>query len=252
MDVAKTAAFSLGPEPAHAEASVLLLHGFTGSPWEVRPLGEALAARGFHVRAPRLPGHGTTPEDFANTHWREWERAADDALAAMPAGQVMVAGLSMGALLSVWLAGRHPERVAKLALMAPVWRLKSRQAQLLQATSFLPWGRFVGWVNKGPSDLADPEALADAPRLSRYPVERVLDLFTVQRHAREVVSKVKAPALLIHAEQDHVIDFRGVLELKASLPKSELVVLREGYHLLPRDKDRARVADEVCRFFASR
>ena len=63
VDASSTAPFRLEPgNQHHARAAVLLLHGFTGSPWEVRPLGESLAARGFHVLAPQLPGHGTTPE----------------------------------------------------------------------------------------------------------------------------------------------------------------------------------------------
>src|SRR5262249_50914792 len=50
----------------------LLVHGFTATPAEMRPLGEALAARGFPVRGVRLAGHGTSVEDLARTGWRDW------------------------------------------------------------------------------------------------------------------------------------------------------------------------------------
>ena len=122
MDEAKTASFTLGPPQGEAIAAVLLIHGFTGSPWEVRPLGEALAARGFHVQAIRLPGHGVDPEAMAWVTWRDWEHAAEEALKQLRGFQhVFVAGLSMGALLGMLLAARHPNRVSGLAMMAPVW-----------------------------------------------------------------------------------------------------------------------------------
>src|SRR5438045_2046546 len=46
---------------------VLLLHGFGGSPVEVQPLALSLADKGYTVDVPLLPGHGTTPRDFAAT-----------------------------------------------------------------------------------------------------------------------------------------------------------------------------------------
>src|SRR2546427_383316 len=98
MDGAATAPFRL--EPAGARSAVLLLHGFTGSPWEVRPLGESLAARGYCVLGPRLPGHGTDPEAMLYVTHLDWEREAESALASLKNfDRVFVAGLSMGALL---------------------------------------------------------------------------------------------------------------------------------------------------------
>src|SRR2546430_6543846 len=101
MDPEKTRPFELGPSDASADAC-LLLHGFTGSPWDMRPLGDALAARGFRVKGVRLPGHGGEPEAMAGVSARDWEEACEtalDSLASTP--RVFVAGLSMGALLAL-------------------------------------------------------------------------------------------------------------------------------------------------------
>ena len=57
----------------------LIIHGFTGCPQSMRPLAEAFAAAGFSVELPRLPGHGTTPEDMAKYQWRDWTAAVDAA-----------------------------------------------------------------------------------------------------------------------------------------------------------------------------
>lgn len=251
MDEAKTASFTLGPPRGEATVAVLLLHGFTGSPWEVRPLGESLAARGFHVHAIRLPGHGLGPEAMAWVTWRDWERAAEQALEQLQGfAHVFVAGLSMGALLGMLLAARHPDRVSGLALMAPVWKLRPLDGRVLRRLRWLPIADWTGlWVSKTTTDIEDDAARADAPILPRYPLARLYDLFTIQDHARAVVAQVRCPALVAAAEQDHVVDFQSVERLVRALPQARLLTLRRGFHILPRDNDRALLADAVAGFF---
>ncbi len=251
LDPARTAAFTLGPLAGEADAAVLLLHGFTGSPWEVRPLGESLADRGFHAHAPRLPGHGTTPEDLLWVGWRDWVEGAERALAALDAfPRVFVAGLSMGALLGLLLAARRPERVRGLALMAPAWRLRRLDGQLLRALRHVELsGLRMRWVGKETSDIEDPEVRAQAPVLARYPLARLFDLFTLQDVAQESLPLVRAPSLVVAAVNDHVASFAGAEALCARLPGARLVPLQRGFHILPRDRDRALLCAEVAEFF---
>src|SRR5689334_23628869 len=110
MDASETAPFRLDPPGGFPpRAAVLLLHGFTGSPWEVRPLGDSLAARGYHVYAPLLPGHGTTPEAMLYVTHLDWEREAERGLQALKGFEhVFVAGLSLGSLLALLVAARFP------------------------------------------------------------------------------------------------------------------------------------------------
>ncbi len=251
MDEVKTASFTLGPPVGEAVAAVLLIHGFTGSPWEVRPLGESLAARGFHVHAIRLPGHGVDPEAMAWVTWRDWEDAAEEALRALRGfPQVFVAGLSMGALLGMLLAARHPQRVSGLALMAPVWKLKPFDGRILRRLRWLPLAELTGlWVKKTTTDIEDAAARADAPILPRYPLARLYDLFTIQDRAREAIKRVRVPTLVAAALHDHVVKFQSVEELVGQLPQAQLLTLQRGFHILPRDNDRAQLADAVAGFF---
>src|SRR5437879_13696406 len=85
---------------------VLLLHGLTGMPSEMRPVARHLTSLGYAVETPLLPGHGGSHRDLLRTTWREWLNGAREALRRI-AGQtepVVVAGLSMAALLAVLLA----------------------------------------------------------------------------------------------------------------------------------------------------
>ena len=88
----------------------------------MRPVAEAFAAAGFAVELPRLPGHGTTVEDMLTTSWDDWSREAEAAYQriAARASKVVVAGLSMGGTLTVWLATRHPEIAGIVAINAAV------------------------------------------------------------------------------------------------------------------------------------
>jgi len=246
----KVAPFQLG----EGSDAVLLLHGFTGTPWDVRPLGDALAAKGYHVRAPLLPGHGLDPEAMTLVTWRDWEAAAESEFAALSGRRrVCVAGLSMGGLLALLLAERHPERVRALALLAPAVRFRGLTMKVLRASRRMPWVEWVRpWVNKTATDLSDPAGLHDAPMIPRFPSARLADLWRVQDHADAALSSVRAHVLICVAEHDHVVDPHAAAALSTRLSSAasvRVVELRRGFHILPRDVDGPRVAEEVGGFF---
>ncbi len=250
FDPALTASLSLGPPDA--KSAVLLLHGFTGSPCELAPLAEALAARGYAVRAPLLPGHGGVPEAMLWVGWRDWVAAAEKALGALEAQgfeRIAVGGLSMGALLALILASRHRTRVTKLVLMAPVMKLQAPAAAVLRMVRHRRIEPLrARWLVKVSSDIEDSVVRAQSPVLPRYPVTRLLDLFTLQDVAKLAVPLVKVPALIAAAVHDHVVVRKDIERLHRDLPGSKYVLLQRGFHILPRDTDRARLISEVCAF----
>ncbi len=250
MDLEKTAPFELG----RGEDACLLLHGFTGSPWDMRPLGEALAARGMYVRAIQLPGHGSTPEALLSVGHQDWVRAATQALLSLRGyRRTFVAGLSMGALLSLLLAAGHPERVHGLALVAPAVRFKGPFMWLLKRLRRCGLlERVKPWVQKTGTDLSDPAMLAEAPILPAFPSARLQDMWTLQDAVMESLPRVRSPALVAVAEQDHVVDPEGGQVLARGLTASSLVrflSLKDGFHIIPRDKGGPLLASEVGSFF---
>lgn len=101
--------------------AVLLLHGYTGAPSEMRPLGDYLHALGYTVSCVRLPGHGTSIKDLEATTATDWYCAAEAECLELLArfDSVYVAGLSMGGLLAIKLAAKLP--VQKVAFIsAPI------------------------------------------------------------------------------------------------------------------------------------
>ena len=235
-----------------AVGTVLLLHGFTGSPWDLRPLGEALAQAGFRAACPVLPGHGDAAGAITGVTELEWEECADGALRALSAeagAPVHVVGFSMGALLAVQLAAHHPGRVRSLALFAPALQTQDRSVDWFRRLRLLPLERLRPWVTKADTDIADEAARALAPLMPRWPLRWLRGFLRLQARARALAPSVRAPALLVAADRDRVVAVAGVRELAALLPGTRrLVRLPRSGHVIPRDLDAARAAAELVDF----
>jgi carboxylesterase len=96
----------------------LVLHGFTGNPSSMRGLAEALAAAGFAVELPVLPGHGTSVEDMLTTDFTDWSATVEQAYLELAGrvARVVVVGLSMGGTLAAWVTTRNPGTAGLVAI----------------------------------------------------------------------------------------------------------------------------------------
>ena len=180
----------------------LCIHGFTGNPTSMRPVAEAFAAAGFAVELPRLPGHGTTVEDMLTTSWDDWSREAEAAYQriAARANKVVVAGLSMGGTLTVWLATRHPEIAGIVAINAAVAPQQPEVVEMLK-----------GMVDEGQtvmpgigSDIAKPGVVESA--YEGTPLAPLLSLVTVVEELGNSLGNITCPVLIMTSPQDHVVD----------------------------------------------
>ena len=179
--------------PGGAEGC-LLIHGFTGSPPELRPMGEYLADCGLTVSGPLLAGHGTEPQDLARTTWQDWYDSAEKAFQELQrrCRKPFVGGFSLGALLALHLAAHHD--VAGLVLMSPALEVRDRRMRLVPLLRY-----FVKFMPKdmdpSHSDLTDPEAHKRFWSYDVYPVEAVYQLQRLQQVVRSELPSIRAPAL---------------------------------------------------------
>jgi carboxylesterase len=236
--------------------AVLLLHGLTGSPFEVRFLAERLhGATNGAVRClgPVLAGHAGGPRQLAGVTWREW---VDGALAALRqldgARRTLVVGCSMGALAALVLAHENAARIDALALLAPALRL-SGPGHLAGLLARLPGAGLLPLLPKGGSDVRDAAARARNPAMKAIPISALGELLAMQRHVDRILPSVAAPALVLAGGRDHTVTFGGVRRLADRLGPggARLVVLPESFHLVGIDMERERAADEVRDFFAA-
>jgi carboxylesterase len=252
MDV-DPGAFELG---IGGEPRALLLHGLTGSPWDLRAIGESLASAGVYNRAPRLPGHRSV-DRLAEVTWRDWTRASEQAFDRIcresDRGRGVVVGFSMGSLLALRLAALDP-RVSAVAVLAvplqlPAWQIRGAAA--------LGWlhrrglGRLLGHYEKRRGvDVRSRAEKRRNPGLAAFPYSSIAELGALQAEVRAVLPRVRAPILILHGRHDHAAPARHAKRVSQRVSSTIVrrITLPGSYHLLGRDVDRARVCEEITQF----
>jgi carboxylesterase len=245
--------FELGDGPD----ACLLLHGLTGSPAEVRPVGEALASAGFRAVGPLLPGHGTTPEALAITTRSELIHAAESALLSLAgARRIFLCGLSVGGVLAIHLAARSWIReglpdFAAVALMAPAVEFAGSTWLFANVLGRLPALPII--LGKGARDLAgepDEREKTDGS-YDAIPLRWAGELRALSQDARTLARRVRAPTLLLHGALDRTIAPAGSRKLARMLGSSRIGVriLPLSGHVLPLDVESAEVCRSIVSFF---
>lgn len=227
----------------------LLIHGGTGSPPEMRPMGEYLADKGLTVLGVRLAGHGTTPEDLAGTTWQDLITSAEEGLYRLQeqCECVFVAGLSMGGLLTLYLAVRHP--IAGAVLMSTPaylndWRLK-----------WIPIIKhFVKWHHSsGELDLTDPKGGERVSFYRRVPIIFGQHANRLLREARDSLAHVQVPVLIMQGDFDQSIpaDSAQILFDGLATEDKEIVRWSNSGHTITVDSEREAVWARVYGFIAA-
>ena len=225
----------------------LLIHGFTGSAVEMRPMGDYLAARGLTVSAPLLPGHGTTPEDLARTTWQDWLAHVEEELERLreKCEQVFVVGFSLGALLALHLATQR--EMTGLVMLSPALLVSDWRIHLV------PLLRHV--IRTMPkdsdpqhSDMADKEALKGFWSYDVHPVPAAYQLYLLQKVVRSELGRIRAPVLVIYATRDTAIHPQSGPTLCNELgsPDKEQLVLHNSGHGIVLDVEREMVFQKTC------
>lgn len=223
----------------------LVVHGLTGTPSSLEPVVEALAAAGFEVAAPLLPGHGTTADDLAGRGWADWAGAVEEAGAelARRAPTMLVCGLSMGGALAAGWAAAHAE-AAGLAVVNPLVDPPAESFRDLLRELLATGHPFLPGIG---GDLADPGAEEDA--YDRLPVAALLSLSEGLVDLRPRLGSVRCPVLIVTSRHDGVVDpiSSDVLAAAVSGPV-ERVWLERSRHVATLDVEAAEVVDRVVAF----
>jgi len=230
----------------------LLVHGFTGTPEEMRPLGEALAARGFPVYAVRLAGHGTDVAELARTRWTDWFASVEAGVARLRASteRLAVAGMSMGSLLALHLAATRPKDVTALVLCGTPLRLADARARWVPLLSRLLPTRLAMLQKPNGPDVADAAMRAASRSYRMTPLAGVTELLRLQEVVRRELSRVTQPALLLHGRHDHSVPLANLELLQRGLgsPWIETGVLERSWHVITMDVERDEVGRRAADF----
>jgi carboxylesterase len=229
---------------------VLAFHGFTGTPQEVALVVDVARELGLGAEAPLLPGHGARVSDLASLRFADWLAAAELHYARLAAlGPVVVAGLSMGALLAFHLAANHPTTTVGVIAMANAMWLKSPWPTWpLKLVDRLRFPDF--WMSKSGPDLGDREQRALHLTYNAQPIRAAISLLRAGESLSQELQRVKAPTLLLHGALDAVAPVSNAWRVAVRLGTVDkrTVILPRSHHILTRDVERDTVRAELTRF----
>ena len=251
---------------------VMLVHGLTGTPKEMLSVAKRLNGYGFTVFCPVLAGHCGTEEDLLATCWQDWANSAELALLQFckHADVIFVGGLSAGAVLSLYLADRHPNLVRGMALYSTTlkwdgWSIP-KLSFLLPLVLRLPYfGKRYHFVEAFPYGLKNEHLRrrivakmksgdTSAAGHTHTPGVIVRELWRMVDAVKARFASIRAPALIVHADNDDIAGIRSnALYMRERLAgPTELLRLYDSYHMVTVDQERHLVADATARFFHGR
>ena len=228
------------------EVGCLVSHGFTGTTQSMRSLGELLAREGgFTVIGPRLKGHGTDPEDMAQSTAEEWIRSLEEALVTLRdrCSTIFITGLSMGGTLSLYMAAMYPD-VFKGTIP-------------INGALFTDMPEFTGLAFAADAPATIPGIGSDIkkPGLTELaypdvPVPAIRQLYALMGVTRDLASQVTCPTLIFQSREDHVVapdNGPYILESVGATDK-RLIWLENSYHVATLDNDKELIAGETVKF----
>ncbi len=256
---------------AGGRQGVLLIHGLTGTPAEMRLLGKRLHREGFTVHGVQLAGHCGDESDLLETGWRDWYASVEQAALDLRAqvDHLFVAGLSMGALLALLLAAERPGLVDGVGVLGATFRYDGWNMPRMARLSFLlPLIKALGLARRRAFQEEAPYGLRDerirdhvssamhsgdssVAGLPGNPWHSLADLHLLSARVRRRLPFVQAPCLVAHATEDDVAHVRNAyLVAERVQAPVELLLLRESYHMITLDRERRLLADRLVAFFA--
>jgi len=251
-------------------SGVLLIHGLTGTPTEMRLVGKGLNRQGFTVYGMQLAGHCGNEDDLLKTGWRDWYRSVWEAADRLrkDVDHMFVAGLSMGALLALKLAADRPDEVDGLGLYGTTFVYDGWTIPLIGKLSFmLPLVVSLGFGHRQKFHECFPYGIKDerirqriansmldgdsaAAGLPGNPWPSLAEFYRLSFRVKRQLSQVRTPCLVMHAVDDDVASLKNVrMIVRGVRAPVETVLLENSYHMVTVDQERDKVIDRSARFF---
>lgn len=223
---------------------LLLIHGFTGSPAEMLPMGEYFRRCGMTVYAPLLAGHGTNPEDMIRTRWPDWKASAESGLKRLQAlgcTDIFVAGLSMGGSLALDLAYTHSV-AGVISMCAPI-KLRDKRSWLAPVIHL-----FMPYLKR--RETKPPHIEKAIVPYDRTPLVCVASLLQLIRKVRRQLSGIDTPVFIAQAMNDETVEPESATIIYDRLSSShkELHWYDHSGHIITLDHDRNQLFQDIVQF----
>ena len=218
---------------------ILLIHGFTATTVEVRPMAKFLNDFGFTVAGPLLSGHGISPEEMNQVSYNDWINAVEETYQKLTLSceKVFVLGESMGGLLSILLSVKHPD-ISGTMLFAPALKVPGIKKSI-----------FV-WPFKSYIFKKNIDETMEWKGFNVVPLHAAAQLAKLQTKVKKNLSKMTTPTLIFQGKLDHSIDPESSIIVLESInsKEKELIWMEESTHCILIDRQLPDVEVECLNF----
>jgi len=246
--------------------AVLLVHGLTGVPLEMKFVGKSLHKNGFTIACPLLDGHAKGKEGLLKTTWEDWYATVDKTFLALREKfkKVYVAGICVGGMLGLNLAADYGKMLSGAAIYSAAIKYDGWNVPRYSFLSFilpflgqLPPLRYMSFKERYPYGIKDDrlrkvilrsDILKDT--YEKFPYLMLREMYALNSEMEKKYEKIKSPTLLLHAKNDDLSHYRNseYIYKKITAPK-EMHLLEDSYHMIHIDKERDKVAQMTIDFF---
>jgi len=182
-----------------SETAILLIHGFTATPYELIPLREVLEKRGFSIYSPLLSGHGSDIQFMSKTSFELWYESVKNGYLALNsiAKNIIVIGQSLGGCIATLVAANN--KVDKLILLAPAFKVRDPLFYL---------AKFVHFFNFSVHHNIMDE---DKPYYhNQYSVKGLYQLYRLQNYIKKNICKLDTNLFILVSRDDSAISSKAV------------------------------------------
>ncbi len=259
----------------NADIAVLLVHGLTGTPAEMKHYGKVITRKGLSVVCPVLAGHCASIKTLNATAWQEWVRSIEVVFMEMRKhyGKVYISGLSMGALIALLIAAKHKEAVAGVILLSVTffydgWNMpKFKEKFLLPIVLHTPLKHFMHWEETAPYGIKCERTRAVVAAILenkdsqtsekigyfKTPATVILQSKKLIKATRRCLPGVISPVLIVHSTEDDMASLENayLVEKQIGSKHIETYYIDDTYHVLTLDKRKDDIANRTADFCKS-
>jgi carboxylesterase len=240
-------------KPFHFKGStdtcVILVHGWTSTPYEMRVLGEQLQAEGLSVDAPLLSGHGSQPEHLEFVTWERWVKDVEKAYQRVKKQykKVYIGGMSMGGNLAIHVAAKNPQ-VSGVILMSTPYTMRYEKIGFCAAQITRRVARYK--KKYYPRIWKAQPSITQLISYQYYPISSAFEAFKAIKSSLALVNKVTQPAFLIQPQYDHLVSRNSVQKFFTQLgsQKKEVRYVKKANHNFMGNGEHMDVFHDVVQF----
>jgi carboxylesterase len=255
--------------------TLILIHGLTGTPNELKSLASFFNRKGYTVLCPRLSNHGAAIDILKFSRWQDFYGSVREAFLSLPQEdkkEIFVSGLSMGALLALLLADEFPEEIKAVSCLAPTlfydgWNTPGSKILLplvymlplkymLYFKEDLPYGVKNKAIQERIHSYYGQVSLYDDSNVSEhgyafFPVSLLQQLNLLVKYLSKRLTKMNFPVQLIHAYDDDMASLKNSVYIYERIKSDikEMIFLYNSHHIITADQERGVVAEKMESFF---